>query len=81
MRMYPLMMKMSRKSVANRDIEELPIARLSKSALDKEIAKELKQGWQIKSRTHDSDGLHGVTLVRENGQLPGPEYPSPFEWR
>ncbi|MFY9327773.1 MAG: hypothetical protein WAO76_07110 [Georgfuchsia sp.] len=53
---------------ANEDFEEKKITRQDKSDLDKAIAKELKQGWQVKARSHEAEGLHGVTLIRRKGQ-------------
>lgn len=55
---------MLRKYIENKEFEEMKITRQDKDLLDKVIAKELKQGWLVKARSHDSEGNHGVVLVR-----------------
>jgi hypothetical protein len=49
------------------DTEKMRIVKPSKDELDKLISKELTKGWQVKTRTHDSEGRHGVTLFRKKG--------------
>lgn len=54
---------------ANKDFEEKRITKQDKGDLDKTIAKELKQGWQVKARSHEAEGVHGVTLIRRKGPI------------
>lgn len=49
---------------ANKDFEEKRISKQDKDDLEKAIAREAKNGWQVKARSHDSEGMHGVTLFR-----------------
>jgi len=47
-----------------KEFEEKKITKPDKDDLDKAIARECKEGWLVKSRSHQADGLHGVMLVR-----------------
>jgi hypothetical protein len=56
------------KTAAANDFEEKRITKQDKDVLDKVIAKESKQGWLVKSRSHDSEGNHGVVMARRMGE-------------
>ena len=47
--MEQLMRAKAIRSPAGKDFEEMRISKSTKSALDKEITKELKEGWVIKN--------------------------------
>ena len=55
------------KSAGNKEFEEKKITRPDKDALENAILKESKDGWQVKSRSHQAEGLHGVVLMRRTG--------------
>ena len=55
-------------TAAIKDFEEKKITKQDKDILDKVIANESKKGWLVKSRSHDSEGNHGVVLVRRMGE-------------
>ena len=63
-----LMRSKALKPSANQNFEEKRISKQDKDDLDKAIARESKQGWQVKSRSHEADGLHGVILFRKKEQ-------------
>lgn len=58
----------AQKPSVNRDYKEKRISKQAKDDLDKAIARESKQGWQVKSRSHEAEGLHGVILFRKKEQ-------------
>ncbi len=64
MMMEQLMRAKSLGTSANKDFEEKRISKQDKDDLEKAIAREAKSGWQVKARSHDSEGTHGVTLFR-----------------
>ncbi|GEM_PF-7052514 len=64
MMMDQLMRAKSLKTSANKDVEEKRISKQDKGDLEKTIAREAKNGWQVKARSHDSEDMHGVTLFR-----------------
>ena len=63
-----LMRAKAHKPSANQDCEEKRISKQDKEDLDKAIAKESKQGWMVKSRSHEADGVQGVILFRKKEQ-------------
>jgi len=64
MMMEQLMRDKSLETSAKKDFEEKRISKQDKDNLEKAIARETKNGWQVKARSHDSEGTHGVTLFR-----------------
>ena len=53
---------------ANKDVEEKNVSKQGKDDLEKLIVREAKSGWQVKARSHDSEGTHGAILFRKVGQ-------------
>lgn len=64
MMLNQLMRAKSLETSANKDFEEKRISKQDKDGLEKAIAREAKNGWQVKARSHDSEGMHSVTLFR-----------------
>lgn len=64
MMMEQLMRDKSLETSAKKDFEEKRISKQDKNDLEKAIAREAKNGWQVKARSHDAEGMHGVTLFR-----------------
>jgi hypothetical protein len=56
------------------DTEMMRIVKSSKEKLDRLISKELKKGWQVKTRTHDSEDRHGVSCTDKRETLPRPHH-------
>ena len=54
-------------SPADQCIEEKTFSKADKNDLEKLIVTETKKGWMVKSRTHESEGVHGVVMFRRTG--------------
>lgn len=64
MRLDQMLMGLSIVTPPSNDFEEKKLSKPDKYDLDKVVTKELKKGWLVKSRSHESEGMHGVILVR-----------------